>query len=242
MKILSKSTVRLDRALSKLGLASRSQAIDLIRSGRVTVGGRVITDPAHAVVPEGVRLTIDGGAVSRRTWRTIALHKPRGVVTTKRDPDGRRTVFDVIGPESAGLVAVGRLDLASTGLLLLTTDTQLANWLTDPVNEIVRRYVVTVRGAVTDASTAMIRRGIGDLRASGVAIRKRSTRETHLIVELNEGRNREIRRLFDSVGHEVTRLMRVAYGPIELGRLEPGQWREISESEVRSAFPLRGAC
>jgi 23S rRNA pseudouridine2605 synthase len=146
-------------------------------------------------------------------------------------------VFDVLGGERAGLVAVGRLDLASTGLLLLTTDTQLANWLTDPANAIVRRYVVTVRGRVSDTAVSDIERGIDGLRATKIIVRKRSTRETHLVVELCEGRNREIRRLFEAVGHEVTRLMRVAFGPIELGRLPPGQWREVNLTELRVAFP-----
>jgi 23S rRNA pseudouridine2605 synthase len=235
-----KRTVRLDRALSKLGAASRSQAFDLIRSGRVTVAGRVVTDPAYGVVPEVARLAIDRRAIRRAGWRTLAFHKPRGIVTSRRDPDGRQTVFDVIGPESAGLVTVGRLDLASTGLLLLTNDTRLANWLTDPASAVVRRYVVTVRGAVTDQDAADIEHGIAGLRATKVVIRKRSQRETHLIVELNEGRNREIRRLFDAVGHDVTRLLRVAYGPIELNQLKPGEWREISVSEMRAAFPGAG--
>ena len=224
--------VRLDRALSKLGIASRSEAKQLIAGGRVRVGGRVVTDPSRLVAPEAANITLDGEPPQRRTWRTIAMNKPRGVVTTRRDPEGRRTVFDVLGDAGKGLVAVGRLDMASTGLLLLTNDTQLANRLTDPAEAVGRRYVVTVRGAVDDAAAKRMMTGIEGLTAKSVAIRKRSSRETHLLVELAEGKNREIRRMFDALGHEVTRLMRVAFGPIELGTLQPGQWRELA----RDAF------
>jgi 23S rRNA pseudouridine2605 synthase len=116
----------------------------------------------------------------------------------------------VLAGAGGSLVAVGRLDLASTGLLLLTSDTRLANWLTDPANRIVRRYVVTVRGRVDDDDARRLEAGIDGLQAARVAVRKRSERETHLVVELTEGRNREIRRLFGAIGREVTRLMRVA--------------------------------
>jgi 23S rRNA pseudouridine2605 synthase len=230
-------TVRLDRALSKLGLASRADAQALIREGRVRVGSRIVTDPATDVVPERVTIAIDGVKATSRVWRTIAFHKPRGVVTTRRDPDGRPTVFDVLAGAGDSLVAVGRLDLASTGLLLLTNDTRLANWLTDPANRIVRRYVVTVRGRVDDDDARRLEAGIDGLQAARVAVRKRSERETHLVVELTEGRNREIRRLFGAIGREVTRLMRVAYGGIQLGRLQPRAWREIARSEIEAAFP-----
>jgi 23S rRNA pseudouridine2605 synthase len=220
--------------MSKLRLASRSEAQALIRAGAVTVNGRAVTDPLAGVVPERDVIAVHGKAEAAPAWRTIAFHKPRGTVTTRRDPQGRRTVFDVLGDAADGLVAVGRLDLATSGLLLLTSDTRLADYLTDPANAVVRRYVVTVRGEVTDAQRETLERGAGGLAASRVEIRKRSRRETHLIVELTEGRNREIRRLFAAIGREVTRLLRVAYGPIELGTLTPGQWREIS-AEALSA-------
>jgi 23S rRNA pseudouridine2605 synthase len=224
--------VRLDRALSKLGYASRREARALIEEGRVRVGGQRRSDPAYLVVPETAAIAIDGHAPARSAWRTIALHKTRGTVTTRRDPEGRPTIFAALGPEGDGLVAVGRLDMASTGLILLTTDTRLAAQLTDPARGIVRRYVVTARGAVTDDEAAQMEGGIGDLRANRVTIRKRSRRETHLEIELTEGRNREIRRLLDGVGHEVTRLLRVAFGGIALGRLQPGEWREITRTEI----------
>ena len=228
----STGVVRLDRELSKLRIASRSEAKQLIADGHVRVAGRIIRDTGHLVVPEQTGITVDDAKPVARAWRTIAFHKPRGVVTTRRDPDGRPTVFDVLGGEAASLVAVGRLDMASTGLLLLTTDTQLANYLTDPSNAIVRRYIVTVRGAVGDEDAARMIAGLDGLRANAVRVRKRSARETHLIVELVEGKNREIRRMLESIGHPVTKLMRVAFGGVELETLEPGQWRELTRAEI----------
>ena len=198
----------------------------------------VVTDPGHLVVAETAAIAIAGKPTVAAAWRTVALHKPRGVVTTRRDPEGRTTVFDVLGSEAGTLVAVGRLDMASTGLLLLTTDTDLAAWLTDPRHEVVRRYVVTARGAVTDDEARAMEAGVDGLQARSVEVRKRSRRETHVIIELTEGRNREIRRLLQSVGHEVTRLLRVSFGGIELGTLQPGRWRDVTRQEIAAAFRL----
>jgi 23S rRNA pseudouridine2605 synthase len=187
-------------------------------------------------VPERDRLTVDGQGVQRARWRLILLNKTRGTVTTRRDPEGRPTVFDLVGETGRGLIAVGRLDRATSGLLLLTTDTRLANWLTDPATAIVRRYVATVRGELTDMDAARMMAGIDEVRAHDVHVRKRSARETHLVIELVEGKNREIRRLCSAVGHEVTALRRVAFGSLEIGDLAPGAWREVSRAEVRRAF------
>jgi pseudouridine synthase len=195
----------------------------------VRVDGRVATDPAMLVIPERVRVAIDEEPRQRLPWRTILLHKPRGTVTTRSDPQGRRTVFDVVGDEAEGLVAVGRLDLASSGALLLTTDTQLANWIADPINTVPRVYLVTVRGELS-ASQAT------SLPAHAVTVRKASRRETHVIVELRQGKNREIRRMFEAIGHPVTRLRRVSIGGLELGELEPGRWRSVSKEQIRAAF------
>jgi 23S rRNA pseudouridine2605 synthase len=228
--------VPLARALSKLGIASRSNARALVEAGRVSVAGRVVRNPASLVQPETASIRLDGTRPTPAAWRTILFHKPRGTVTSRRDPEGRRTVFDVLGDEAASLVAVGRLDLATSGLLILTTDTQLANWLTDPATGIVRRYVVTVRGLLTDEAASRMTAGIGDLAARSVVVRKRSARETHLVMELAEGKNREIRRLCQAVGYEVRALKRVAFGPLELGTLAPGTWRDVSRAELRQAF------
>jgi 23S rRNA pseudouridine2605 synthase len=228
--------VSLERALSKLGMASRTEARALIAGGRVTVNGRAIRDPLWPVVPERVTIAIDGEARAKAAARTILLHKPRGVVTTRRDPEGRPTAYDLVRDAGPQIQAVGRLDLASSGLLLFTTDSRLAAALTDPARAVPRVYVVTVRGAVDDAAVARLARGLpldGEIVAPRrVTVRKRSQRETHLVVELVEGRNREIRRLFAAVGHEVTRLWRVAFGGVELGTLPPRRWRDLTEAEV----------
>ena len=233
--------VALVRALSKLGYASRSQAYDLIRTGKVEVNVRIVTDPAMRVAPGLTRIQVAGLDVQHAPWLCIALNKPRKVVTTRSDPEGRATVYEFIADVGSRLVPVGRLDLASTGLLLMTNDTQLADWLTDPANAIVRRYVVTVRGELSDTAAQSLREGIADsgeiLKATSIDILKRSRRETHIIVELTECRNREIRRMMKGAGREVTRLKRVAFGGIELGDLAPGKWRAVTREEIRAAFP-----
>lgn len=233
-------SVPLARALSRLGAASRSRAVTLIRNGCVRVNGRIVRDPAFLVPAVKARIEVDGQPCEVPAWRAILFHKPRGVVTTSRDPEGRPTVFDVLGASGHGLRAVGRLDLASTGLLLLTNDTRLADWLTDPDNAIPRLYVVTVRGRVEPAEVERLEKGTsdsrGELRASAVTLLKTSNRESHLMVELRQGRNREIRRMFATLDHEVTRLKRVAFGGLELGDVPAGAWRELAPAELIRAF------
>ena len=221
--------IPLNRALSKLGVLSRAQATQAILSGRVRVDGRLVRKPTTLVSPEQARIELDGGRAQQAAWRTILFHKPRGVVTTRSDPEGRKTIYDVLGEAGRGLVAVGRLDLATSGLLLLTSDTQLADWLTDPASAIPRLYVVTVRGLVVPDDLVSL---TGD-----VTLRKASKRESHLVVELREGKNRQVRRMFEGIGHEVTSLKRVRFGRLELGALAPGEFREILHKEMTKAFP-----
>ena len=231
----------LERALSKLGFATRSEARTLILEGRVRIDGRVVRDPARLVVPERIRVAIDGIGQQRAEPITIALHKPRGVVTTRRDPEGRKTVYDLLTDLDAHVVPVGRLDFATSGLLLLTSDTRFAEWLTNPENEVPKVYLVTVRGRVTPEEAAQLEEGLRDrqetLVARRVTIRKASNRESLLIVELVEGRNREIRRMMAAIAHEVTRLRRVQIGGLAIDRLAPGCWRRVDQAELRAAFP-----
>ncbi len=238
-----KPRVPLERALSKLGVASRAQARLLIEGGRVKVHGSVQTNPLFSVTPESAAITLDGRAVKPHERIVLMLNKPRGALTTRNDEKGRRTVFEFVPEEfrdEGHLHAVGRLDLATTGLLLLTNDTRLSAWLTDPETAIERTYLVTVRGEVTEQEVARIKSGIssevGMIAAARAEIRKASLRESHLLVTLTEGKNREIRRLCEAVGHEVTALKRVSYGKLELGELEPGSVRVVDERELLAAF------
>jgi 23S rRNA pseudouridine2605 synthase len=238
----ARGTVSLERALSKLGLASRSEARALITAGRVWVNGRVATDPSVRVTPEMVRLAIDGRAATGRAAPvTVLLHKPRGYVTTRSDPEGRPTVYDLLADLPERVVPVGRLDLATSGLLLLTNDTQFAHWLTDPASEVPRVYLVTAAGRLDTSTLARLTAGVdvgGELLSSAPAtLRKTSNRESHLALTLTEGRNREVRRLLDAVGHTVTRLRRVQFGGLALGTLAPGRWRRVPPAELRRAFP-----
>jgi 23S rRNA pseudouridine2605 synthase len=231
----------LNRALSKLGLASRSEARGLIADGRVTINGRVVRDALAPVDVERARIAVDGVAPARAGRVVIALHKPRGVVTTRRDPQGRPTVYALLEGVPGRVVPVGRLDLATTGLLLLTNDTRFGDWLTDPRSEVPKVYLVTVRGRVTNDELEPLRTGVDSrgetLSADGVTLRKASNRESHLVVTLTEGRNREVRRLCEAIGHPVTRLRRVQVGGLELGALEPGAWRFVGDEELARAFP-----
>ena len=232
----------MERALSKRGLASRAEARRLILQGRVSVDGKTLTDPATRVVPERVTIAIDGAArKGGAVPLTIILHKPRGYVTTRSDPEGRRTIYDLLADLPGRVIPVGRLDLATSGLLILTSDTQFGNWLTDPTSEIPRVYLVTVKGEVRDETTAQLVKGltVGNerLKAADVLVRKRSRRESHLTITLTEGKNREIRRLLDAVEHPVTELRRVQFGGLQLGTLLPGTWRRVSASELRAVFP-----
>ncbi|MCC6965329.1 MAG: rRNA pseudouridine synthase [Nitrospira sp.] len=227
----SAKRVTLDRLLSKLGIASRSQAQGWIRAGRVRINQRLVRQPDTWVAWPGDAVTLDEQPLQQGTPRFILFHKPKGLVTTHDDENGRRTIFDVLPPEFSRLHTVGRLDQATSGLLLLTNDTALSSYLTDPTQRVPRRYLVTVRGEITDNHAQAAIEGLDDqgerLHCAALTIQKRSGRESHLDVTLTEGKNREIRRLFKALGHEVTRLRRIQYGPFTLGDLQPGTWREI---------------
>jgi 23S rRNA pseudouridine2605 synthase len=222
-------------------MASRSQARELIIQGRVTIGGRVVTNPSMRLVPERVAIAIDGAVTDTAEPLTIVLHKPRRYVTTRSDPEGRKTVYDLLDDLPSRVVPVGRLDLATSGLLILTNDTQFANWLTDPESGVDRVYLVTVEGRVTPGTAEQLVKGVTigreKMSAAAAIVRKASNRESHLTVTLREGKNREVRRLLAATGHPVTRLRRVQFGGLELGTLAPGKWRRVSSSELDAAFP-----
>jgi 23S rRNA pseudouridine2605 synthase len=226
--------VALERALSKMGLASRTQTRRLILEGKLRVNGKIIKDPLYPVVPEKDKFVLDGLPVRRGSLQTIMLYKPKSVVTTRCDERGRAVVFDLLPEELKHLHAVGRLDMATTGLLLFTNDTRLSAYLTDPVNAVPRVYVVVVRGKITQEK---LRQAV--LKPAKITLRKASNKESHLVVELTEGKNREIRRLFESIGHEVTRLKRVAFGCLKLEGLQPGQFRYLTPEEAAALKKIK---
>lgn len=227
----------LDRLLSKLGIASRSIARKWIGAGRVSVNQQVILAPDTWISWPGDQVSLDHRPIEDGAKRFVLFHKPRGIITTHHDERGRKTIFDVLPPEWRPLHAVGRLDQATSGLLLLTNDSTLSGFLADPRQSVPRRYVVTVRGQVTEQVRRAALTGLVDqgerLQCAALTIRKASGRESHLLVTLTEGKNREIRRLFKELGHEVTRLRRIEYGPFRLGDLPPGSWLELPIEEAR---------
>ena len=237
--------VTLDRLFSKLGLASRRTAQEWISAGRVSVNHRVVRTADTWVQWPGDHVLLDERPIQQSTQRFILFHKPKGVVATHQDEQGRKTIFDVLPPELKSLHAVGRLDQATSGLLLLTNDTALSSYLTDPTNKVPRRYLVTVRGEVTEATRLDSIAGLTDegdlLQCESVTIQKSSGRESHLDVTLTEGKNREIRRLFKALGHEVIRLRRIQYGPFLLDDLSPGDWWELPIEEAKTMLQVKGA-
>jgi 23S rRNA pseudouridine2605 synthase len=233
--------VPLYRALSKFGIASRTQAQEMIERGHISVNGAICTDPAHMVRVETESISRNGHELVRAPQSVIKLYKPKGIITSRKDEQNRPTVYSLLPQELHTLHCVGRLDFATSGLLLLTNNTMLSAWLTDPAHAVARVYVCTVRGMVTEDDAQKMRAGIVDkgetLHTEAVLVRKASGRESHLVLTLTQGKNREIRRLCKALGHEVTRLKRVSFGGLTLGTLQPGQFREVSAQELEEAFP-----
>ena len=235
---------RVQRALARAGFGSRRSCEELIAAGRVTVNGTVVA-LGDRVDPESDRLTVDGVGVNLDpNVRYYALHKPRGVVTTMNDPQGRPDIRGYLPSEGPRVFPVGRLDLDSEGLLLLTNDGDLANRLTHPSFGIEKEYLAEVEGQATDRQLARIRRGVelddGPARAVSARIVAASGGRGALRVVMTEGRKREVRRLLAAVGLPVTRLVRLRVGPVTLGTLAPGAIRELSPEEVRALAGAAG--
>ena len=227
--------VQLHRALSKLGWGSRGQAWEWIRAGEVCVDGRRVTDPLAWVDLERQQVTRAGEPPPAAAHVTLALHKPRGVVTTRRDERGRRTVYDLLPPGLPWVFPAGRLDADSEGLLILTSDHDLSVRLTDPEHHTPKTYQATLTGELKDEALGRLRRGVdlADGRTRPARVRLLHRGEKGSVVEfiLTEGRNRQVRRMAAAVGCKVRRLVRVAVGAYELGDLAPGASRFLDESE-----------
>jgi 23S rRNA pseudouridine2605 synthase len=236
--------MRLGKHLAHAGVASRRASEALVADGRVTVDGAVVTDPARAVSGEEA-IAVDGELVRAPGTRVVyALHKPPGVVSTAADTHGRRTVVDLV-PSGQRLYPVGRLDADTTGLILLTNDGELANRLMHPRHEVPRTYMARVHGGfVKNRALERLREGVQLEDGKTAPAQVRQVRPGVLELTIHEGRKRQVKRMCEAVGHRVVSLRRVAFGPLELGRLPEGQARRLTPREVRSlrsAVGRRGA-
>jgi len=230
--------MRLQRALARAGVASRRAAEDLIRAGQVRVDGQV-AELGSSVDPDTQAITVKGRRVRQVARRWLAMHKPMGVVTTASDEQGRRTVFDLL-PDAAGLAYVGRLDVNTTGLLLLTTDGEAIHRLTHPRYRIPRRYTALVHGLSTDELQAAVRRPV---QVDGrpivpTEVRVRPGRDGRSIVDLTltEGRHHVVRKWGEALGIKVERLARLSFGPVRLGDLPAGRWRPLTPREEQALY------
>ncbi len=230
--------VTLPRALSKLGFCSRTQAEALIAEGRVALSGRTVTDTETWIDLTDAVITVDGKPVVAEARLYLMLNKPRGLVTTRHDPEGRPTVFECLKDFSdAHLSPVGRLDKASEGLLLFTNDTEFANALLDPATHVAKTYHVQMDRIADDAVFAALESGVhhdGEfLRAKTVRKLREGEKNSWLEITLDEGRNRQIRRMLEALGIECLRLVRVSIGNLQLGDLEKGAVRALTEAEMK---------
>lgn len=236
--------MRVQKYLSRAGYCSRRQGEALMKQGRVTINGEVCRELGSKIDPDQDSVEVDGRLIELpEDFTYILVHKPVGYVTTLDDPRGRPTVADLLDDDQPRLWPVGRLDLDSSGLLLMTDDGKLTHRLTHPSYEARKRYRVSVRGHVDDDSSALerLRNGVElddgyVTEPADVHVVERRSASTLLDVTLTEGKNRQIRRMAEAIGHPVESLTRVAIGPIELGELEPGQSRPLTDEEIDSLY------
>jgi len=228
---------RLQKVLAAAGVASRRECEELISEGRVEVDGQVVVELGTRVDRNTQQIYVDGEPLPKPKLLYFAVNKPEGVVCTASDPSGRTRVTDLLPPGLGRVFNVGRLDLASEGLILVTNDGELANQLTHPRHGVEKTYDVQVAGHPTPEVLAKVRKGVhlaeGFVKAANVRVKSRRKNGTMLEMVLDEGRNREIRRLLAKVGHRVQRLTRIAVGPIRLGEMPKGSSRRLTPEEVK---------
>jgi 23S rRNA pseudouridine2605 synthase len=242
---------RLQKIIARAGFASRREAEEMIRTGRVTVNGRVTTELGSKADPEQDHVKVDGKLITRREDpRYILLYKPKEVMTTMNDPEGRKTVVDLVRGVRERIFPVGRLDFHSEGLILLTNDGDLAFLVAHPTNGSVKTYHVKVRGVPEERIIEKLRRGItidGRRTRPCEIARMRTTNmneeggNSWFEVKLQEGRTQQIRKMYKAVGHPVSKLKRVAIGPIADPKLTAGQWRDLTPQEVRKLMTQKSA-
>ena len=222
--------MRLNAHLARAGIASRRGADELIKAGRVTVNG--VRGELNTFVQATDAVLVDGREVGRQALRHVLLNKPRGTITTARDPEGRPTVVDLVKGD-VRVVPVGRLDRDTTGVLLLTNDGPLAHRLAHPRYGIEKTYVAEVQGEPSDETLTRLATGVELEDGPTAPARVRRLGPSRVELVLHEGRNRQVRRMFEAVGHPVERLRRSRYAGLGPGRLKPGDWRELTRDEVR---------
>lgn len=235
---MSDEAIRIQKYLSQAGRASRREAERLMLAGRVAVNGEVVRELGSRVVAGRDVVTVDGERVNVAAERWIVLHKPPGVLTTRSDPHGGRTVYDLLPEELHGLSYVGRLDLDAEGLLLLTNDGDTAHGLQHPSREVEREYWLEAAGTVSTEAVQALLAGVelddGLARARRIHSVRPGPVSSELVLVLTEGRKREVRRMLSEVGHAVLRLRRLRYGPVALGDLPRGEWRDLPPDEVEA--------
>ena len=233
--------VRLQKFLADSGVASRRAGEQMILAGRIAVNGQVVQELGTKVHPGRDRVTVDGQPVRPRRRLYVALHKPPGYLCTRRDPEQRRIISDLLPKEWQHLYPVGRLDNQSEGLIFLTNDGQFALRLTHPRYGARKTYRVTVAGRVEPPMLKQLTHGVNDqgetLKAAKARLLSASNSSSLVELELTEGKNQEIRRLLAALGLSVTRLQRIRIGPIKLGELPQGKWRTLTEPEIKSLIP-----
>jgi 23S rRNA pseudouridine2605 synthase len=230
----------LERVFSKRGIGSRSEARSWIGAGKVRVNGKIVRNPDHWVDLGRDRVTLDGKPLESAEKLYILLYKPKGYLTTRRDPEGRPTVYDLISDAGAWLSPVGRLDLETSGLLILTNDTQFADRVMSPEHKVPKTYLIKASTRLTDEQLDQLRCGVelsdGPTRPAIVDRVRDSGKYTHLTITIAEGRNRQVRRMLEAVESKVLKLVRTAIGGIIIGDLPIGKWRELSGQEVAQFF------
>ena len=230
--------VRLQKFLAEAGVASRRASEQIILAGRVSVNGLAVRQLGSRVDPVHDQVTVDGRPVRTRRKLYLALHKPRGCVCSRRDEFQRPTIYELLPKEWSGVYSVGRLDYDTEGLIFLTNDGQFALRLTHPRYEVRKKYLVTIAGRVEVEMLQRFQHGIfhrGEkLKAERARLISCGPSRSMAELELTEGKNREVRRLFESQGVSIKRLQRTQIGRIKLGELKPGRWRTLTEPEIKS--------
>lgn len=235
--------IRLQKVLAAAGIASRRASEILIEEGRVEVNGQVVTEQGRRVNPDTDHIRVDGARIPPpRRHLYLVLNKPRGVVSTMEDPEGRRTLADYLPRTKERLFHVGRLDTDTEGLLILTNDGDFAHRLAHPSYRVPKTYLVQAAGVMDNRTIRRLEKGVtlddGPVKPDKVKLVSRAQDRTMLAVTLHEGRNRVVRRMMDTVGHPVDRLSRIEIGPVRLGNLRVGETRDLTREELGALLDL----